>query len=63
MANITTLKDENLDPIKSCSIPQSTTQLKAFLGATHQSCNTTAQADQKGSAPPNQKQMDSRIQL
>jgi hypothetical protein len=32
MANTTTPKDENLDPIKSCGIPQSITQLKAFLG-------------------------------
>ncbi len=29
-------KDENLDPIKSCGIPQSITQLKALLGATQQ---------------------------
>ena len=36
MANTTTPKDENLDPIKSCGIPQSITQLKAFLGATQQ---------------------------
>jgi hypothetical protein len=35
-ANTTTPKDENLDPIKSCGIPQSITQLKAFLGATQQ---------------------------
>jgi hypothetical protein len=32
MANTTMSKDENLDPIKSCGIPQSITQLKAFLG-------------------------------
>jgi hypothetical protein len=36
MANTTTPKDENLDPIKSCGIPQSVTQLKALLGATQQ---------------------------
>jgi hypothetical protein len=36
IANTTTPKDENLDPIKSCGIPQSITQLKAFLGATQQ---------------------------
>jgi hypothetical protein len=36
MANATAPKDENLDPIKSCGIPQSITQLKAFLGATQQ---------------------------
>ena len=36
MANTTTPKDENLDPIKSCGIPQSITQLKALLGATQQ---------------------------
>ena len=36
MANTTTPKDENLDPIKSCSIPQTVTQLKAMLGATQQ---------------------------
>jgi hypothetical protein len=29
MANTTTPKDENLDPIKSCGIPQTVTQLKA----------------------------------
>ena len=29
MANTTTPKDENLDPIKSCRIPQTVTQLKA----------------------------------
>ncbi len=33
-SNTTTPKDENLDPIQSCSIPQTVTQLKAFLGAT-----------------------------
>ena len=36
MANTTTPKDENLDPIKSCSVPQTVTQLKALLGATQQ---------------------------
>ncbi len=36
MANTTTPKDENLDPIKSCGIPQSIKQLKALLGATQQ---------------------------
>ena len=36
MANTTTPKDENLDPIKSCEIPQTVTQLKALLGATQQ---------------------------
>jgi hypothetical protein len=37
LANITTPKDETLDPIRSCSIPQSVlTQLKAFLGSTQQ---------------------------
>ncbi len=35
MANTTTPKDENLDPIKSCGIPQTVTQLKALLGATN----------------------------
>jgi transposase InsO family protein len=35
-SNTTTPKDENLDPIQSCSIPQTVTQLKAFLGATQQ---------------------------
>ncbi len=34
MANTITPKDENLDPIKSCGIPQTVTQLKALLGAT-----------------------------
>ena len=38
MANTTTPKDENLDPIKSCGIPQTVTQLKALLGATNQMC-------------------------
>ena len=36
MANTTTPKDETLDPIRHCSIPQSVTQLKAFLGSTQQ---------------------------
>ena len=36
MANTTTPKDENLDPIKGCEIPQTITQLKALLGATQQ---------------------------
>jgi hypothetical protein len=36
MANTTTPKDENLDPIKSCEILQTVTQLKALLGATQQ---------------------------
>jgi hypothetical protein len=36
MANTTTPKDKNLDPIKSCGIPQTVTQLKALLGATQQ---------------------------
>ncbi len=36
MANTTTPKDETLDPILSCSIPQSITQFKAFLGSTQQ---------------------------
>ena len=36
MANTTTPKDETLDPIRHCTIPQSVTQLKAFLGSTQQ---------------------------
>ena len=36
MANTTTPKDETLDPIRYCTIPQSVTQLKAFLGSTQQ---------------------------
>jgi hypothetical protein len=36
MANTTTPKDETLDPIRYCAIPQSVTHLKAFLGATQQ---------------------------
>jgi hypothetical protein len=36
MANTTTPKDETLDPIRHCAIPQSVTQLKAFLGSTQQ---------------------------
>jgi hypothetical protein len=36
MANTTTPKDETLEPIRSFSIPQSVTQLKAFLGSTQQ---------------------------
>ena len=36
MANTTTPKDKNLDPTKSCCIPQTVTQLKALLGATQQ---------------------------
>ena len=70
MANATAPKDENLDPIKSCGIPQSITQLKAFLGATQQIAQyvpyhalVAAPADSKGSALPNWKQMDQRIRL
>ncbi len=36
MTNTTTPKDETLDPIRHCAIPQSVTQLKAFLGSTQQ---------------------------
>jgi hypothetical protein len=36
LANTATPKDETLDPIRSCSIPQSVTQLKAFQGSTQQ---------------------------
>jgi hypothetical protein len=36
MANTTTPKDETLDPIRHRAIPQSITQLKAFLGSTQQ---------------------------
>jgi hypothetical protein len=36
MANTTTPKDETLDPIRHCTIPQTVTQLKAFLGSTQQ---------------------------
>ena len=36
MANTTTPKDETLDPIRYCVIPQTVTQLKAFLGSTQQ---------------------------
>ena len=36
MANTTTSKDETLDPIRYCVIPQTVTQLKAFLGSTQQ---------------------------
>ncbi len=35
-ASTTTPKDETLDPIRSCTIPQTVTQLKAFLGSTQQ---------------------------
>ncbi len=41
MANTTTPKDENLDPITSCGIPQTVTQLKALLGATQQMHSTS----------------------
>jgi hypothetical protein len=34
MANTTTPKDENLDSIKGCGIPQTITQFKVLLGAT-----------------------------
>ncbi len=40
MANTVTPKDENLDPIKICEIPQTITQLKALLGATQQMFHT-----------------------
>ncbi len=33
LANTTTPKNETLDPIRSCTIPQTVTQLKAFLGS------------------------------
>jgi hypothetical protein len=36
MANTTIPKDETLDLIRHCSIPQSVTQLKEFLGSTQQ---------------------------
>ena len=36
LADTTTPKDETLDPIRSCTIPQTVTQLKAFLGSTQQ---------------------------
>ncbi len=36
LANTTTPKDETLDPIRYCVIPQTVTQLKAFLGSTQQ---------------------------
>ena len=36
MANTTTPKDETLDPIRHCVVPQTVTQLKAFLGSTQQ---------------------------
>ncbi len=36
MANTTTPKDETLDPIRYCVVPQTVTQLKAFLGSTQQ---------------------------
>ncbi len=36
MSNTTTAKDETLDPIRHCAIPQTVTQLKAFLGSTQQ---------------------------
>ena len=36
LAGTTTPKTENLDPIANSTIPQSVTQLKAFLGATQQ---------------------------
>ena len=35
-ANTTTPKSENLDPIANSTIPQTVTQMKAFLGATQQ---------------------------
>ncbi len=36
MTNTTTPKDETLDPIRHCTIPQTVTQLKALLGSTQQ---------------------------
>jgi hypothetical protein len=36
MANTNTSKDETLDPIRYCVIPQTVMQLKAFLGSTQQ---------------------------
>ena len=73
MANTTTPKDENLDPIKSCGIPQTVTQLKAVLGATNQMAQYVPyyalvaaplhKSDPKGSGFPIGKQMDPRIRL
>jgi hypothetical protein len=36
MSNTTIPKDETLDPIRHCTIHQTVTQLKAFLGSTQQ---------------------------
>jgi hypothetical protein len=70
MANTTTPKDETLDPIRSCSIPQSVTQLKAFLGSTQQMAQYVpdyaliiAQAYAQGRNLPNGIQMDPGIRL
>ena len=43
LAGTTTPKTENLDPIANSSIPQTVTQLKAFLGATQQLANYVPQ--------------------
>ncbi len=69
MANTTTPKDENLDSIKSWlwhSTANNATQSNSGGNPAKGtvciilciSCSTAAQADQKGSALPNQKQMD-----
>ena len=43
LAGTTTPKAENLDPIANSAIPQTVTQLKAFLGATQQLANYVPQ--------------------
>ena len=74
MANTTTPKDENLYSIKSwlwhCTVNNATQSVSGGNPAKGTvciilciGCSTAAQADQKGSALPNQKQMDSRIQV
>ena len=73
MANTTTPKSENMEPIANAKIPQTTTQMKAFLGGNPANgpIRTTirdrrvapSHADAKGLDIPLWRQMDPRINL
>ncbi len=63
MANTTTPKDENLDPIKSCGIPRGNQLNSTVCPILCASSSTTAQTDPKGSGFPIGKQMDPWIRL
>ncbi len=74
MSNTTTPKDETLDPIRHCAIPQTVTQLKAFGGSTQQmayyvpyyartSSRPASQTHPQRRSLPKRIQMDCRIRL